>query len=84
MKILTVSVIALASLLTATSAFAAEISSDISGKQKFGVVSAEGAYSLDGLTDMLSDKAQAKGATAMKVISAGGVNKLYGVAEIYK
>lgn len=84
MKILTVSVIALASLFSVTSALAAEISSDVSGKQKFGVVSAEGAYSLDGLTNMLSEKAEAQGATAMKVISAGGANKLYGVAEIYK
>lgn len=55
-----------------------------SGKQKVGLVSASGAYSLDDLTEKLSQKASEQGASSFKVISTVGQNKLYGVAEIYK
>ncbi|MEO3989913.1 YdgH/BhsA/McbA family protein [Pseudocitrobacter cyperus] len=54
------------------------------GKEKIGVVSASNAYTLDELTDALSHKADEKGATAFKVLSASGNNKLHGTAEIYK
>lgn len=74
----------LATLLTINSALAVNVTNDINGKEKIGVVSAQGAYSLDRLTEKLADKAAAEGASSMKIISAGGENKLYGVAEIYR
>lgn len=52
--------------------------------EKIGTVSVSGAYSLDDLTEKLSQKAESEGASSMKVISAGGQNKIFGVAEIYK
>ncbi|WP_261642048.1 YdgH/BhsA/McbA-like domain containing protein [Erwinia mallotivora] len=84
MKNVTAVMMVLTSLLAVNSALAAEMDNSIAGKQKIGVVSAENAYSLDGLTNKLSHKARAQGATAIKVIAAGGDNKLHGVAEIYK
>ncbi|ADU72799.1 DUF1471 domain-containing protein [Pantoea sp. At-9b] len=84
MKTLIASALVLTSLLAVNSAFAVDVIHDTAGKQKVGVVSASGAYSLDGLTNKLADKAEAEGATSMKIIAAGGENKLYGVAEIYK
>lgn len=74
----------LATLLTINSALAVNVTNDVTGKEKIGLVSAQGAYSLDRLTEKLSDKAAAEGASSMKIISAGGENKLYGVAEIYR
>ncbi|MBP2200011.1 MULTISPECIES: DUF1471 domain-containing protein [Pantoea] len=84
MKTLIASAFALTTLFAVNSAFAVDVINDTAGKQKVGVVSASGAYSLDGLTNKLADKAEAQGATSMKIIAAGGENKLYGVAEIYK
>lgn len=84
MKTLIASTLALTGFFAVNSAFAIDVTNDTTGKQQIGVVSASGAYSLDGLTNKLADKAEAEGATSMKIIAAGGENKLYGVAEIYK
>lgn len=84
MKKFNVAIIAVTTLLTLNSAMAVDVISDNSGKTKIGVVSASGAYSLDGLTNKLADKAEDQGATSMKIISAGGDNKMNGVAEIYQ
>lgn len=75
---------ALLGLLLINSATAAELTDSGSGEQKIGVVSASGAYSLDDLTEQLSQKASEEGASSFKIISTSGQNKLHGVAEIYK
>ena len=54
------------------------------GKEKIGVVSASNALTLDELSDALSQKADKQGASAYKILSATGNNRLHGVAEIYK
>lgn len=54
------------------------------GQQKIGAISAEGAYKLDNLTEQFSKKADKEVASSFKIVAAGGKNKLYGVADIYK
>ncbi|TGN40773.1 DUF1471 domain-containing protein [Klebsiella oxytoca] len=51
---------------------------------KQGVVSVTGASTLDEAVSKLSEKADQQDATSFKVISVGGDNKLFAVAEIYK
>ena len=84
MKKYSVAIIALTALLSLNTAFAVELVNDATGKTKIGVVSASGAYSLDNLTHKLSVKAEKEGASSMRIIAAGGENKMQGVAEIYK
>lgn len=84
MKSVKLMIIALVSLISINSAFASGVTQKPHESQTLGTVSASGAYSLDDLTEKLADKAESKGATSFKIISAGGENKMYGVAEIYK
>ncbi|MDH8462785.1 DUF1471 domain-containing protein, partial [Klebsiella pneumoniae] len=51
---------------------------------KIGVVSAQGATTLDGLEAKLAAKAEAAGATGYSITSANTNNKLSGTAVIYK
>jgi ABC-type phosphate transport system substrate-binding protein len=51
--------------------------------QKMGTVSVSGATNLDNLQAKLQEKAEQAGAKSIRIISAGGDNKLFGVAEIY-
>lgn len=51
---------------------------------KLGVVSVTGATTVDEAVNSLSEKADKQGASAFKVISLGGDDKLFAVAEIYK
>ncbi|WP_159870610.1 MULTISPECIES: DUF1471 family protein YbiJ [unclassified Raoultella] len=51
---------------------------------KIGVVSAEGATTLDGLEAKLAAKADAAGATGYNITSANTNNKVSGTAVIYK
>lgn len=51
---------------------------------KLDIVSVTGASTVDEAVNSLSEKADKQGATAFKVISLGGDNKLFAVAEIYK
>ncbi len=51
---------------------------------KIGVVSAEGATTLDGLEAKLAEKAQAAGVTGYSITSANTNNKISGTAVIYK
>lgn len=51
---------------------------------KIGVVSAEGATTLDGLEAKLAAKADAAGATGYSITSANTNNKVSGTAVIYK
>lgn len=71
-------------LLALNSATAAQPVNDIQGKEKIGVVSVGGATTLDDLSAALERKAEEKGASAYKILSTSGNNKLHGVAEIYR
>ena len=51
---------------------------------KIGVVSADGATTLDGLEAKLAEKANAAGATGYSITSAIGKDKMSGTAVIYK
>ncbi|AEF47633.1 protein of unknown function DUF1471 [Serratia sp. AS12] len=51
--------------------------------QKIGVISVAGASNLSALETELANKAAASGASAYRIISAGGQNKLHGTAEIF-
>lgn len=73
--------------LTALSfgAFAAEpVTAQAESMNKIGVVSAQGATTLDGLEAKLAAKAEAAGATGYSITSANTNNKLSGTAVIYK
>lgn len=61
------------------STFAAEQHS-----KKMGVVSVTGASTLDELTRNIEKKAAESGASSFKITSAGGGNKLYGTAVLYR
>jgi len=50
---------------------------------KIGVVTAEGASTLDGLEAKLAEKAAAAGATGYSITSANTNNKMAGTAVIY-
>ena len=78
-----VAVIALSAL--SFGAFAAqEIAADqTQNLNKIGVVSAQGATTLDGLEARLAAKAEAAGAKAYTITSAHSNNKLSGTAIIY-
>ncbi|KFC02006.1 DUF1471 family protein YbiJ [Trabulsiella odontotermitis] len=67
-------------------AFAADAVSpaQAQGMNKIGVVSAEGASTLDGLEAKLAEKAAAAGATSYSITSANTNNKVSGTAVIYK
>ena len=66
--------------------FAAEpvTASQAQSMNKIGVVSAEGATTLDGLEPKLAEKAAAAGATGYSITSATNNNKMSGTAVIYK
>lgn len=70
--------------ITVNTASAAQQISHADGKEKIGVVSASNAYTLDDLSNELSRKADEKGASSYKILSATGNNLLHGIAEIYK
>lgn len=65
------------------SGFAAEVQQGTEG-QKMGTVSVSGASTLESLNAQLQKKAEQAGASSIRVISAGGDNQMFGVAEIYK
>lgn len=72
------------SLMVSNAATAATQIENTLGKQKIGVVSATGAFDLHDLAIKLNNKATKDGATYFKIIAAGGQNKLFGDADIYK
>lgn len=71
-------------LISVNAASAAQHVDQAEGKEKIGIISASDAYNLDELSQALSAKADEKGATSYKILSASGNNRLHGVAEIYK
>ena len=86
MKTIKYAVAAVALSALSFGAFAAQSvsPSQASGMNKIGVVSAEGATTLDGLEARLAAKAEAAGATGYTITSANTNNKLSGTAVIYK
>jgi ABC-type phosphate transport system substrate-binding protein len=86
MKTIKYAVAAVALTTLSFGAFAAQSvsPSQASGMNKIGVVSAEGATTLDGLEAQLAEKAAAAGASGYTITSANTNNKLSGTAVIYK
>nr|WP_315298876.1 YdgH/BhsA/McbA-like domain containing protein [Raoultella terrigena] len=66
------------------SALAATEVQSAAGLKKIGTVSASGVTTLSALEKKLAVKAEAAGATSYRIVSAGGENKLYGLAVIYQ
>lgn len=71
------------SVLTA-GAFAATPVQNDEGLNRIGSVSASGVTTLSALENLLAKKAEDAGASSYRIVSAGGENKLHGVAIIYK
>ena len=86
MKTIKYAVAAVALSALSFGAFAVEPVSSTQAQDlnKIGVVSAEGATTLDGLEAKLAAKAEAAGATGYSITSANTNNKLSGTAVIYK
>ena len=86
MKTIKYAVAAVALSALSFGAFAVEpvSSTQAQNMNKIGVVSAEGATTLDGLEAKLAEKAAAAGASGYTITSANGNNKLSGTAVIYK
>ncbi|WP_313069388.1 DUF1471 family protein YbiJ [Atlantibacter hermannii] len=84
----TIKYTAIATVLSALSfgAFAAKSvnPTETNGLNKVGVVSADGAMTLDGLEAKLAAKAEAAGASRYAITSANTNNKISGTAVIYK
>lgn len=58
--------------------------SDTGQLRPAGTVSVTGATNLDELQSQLAEKASQQGARGYSINSAGGTNKMYGTATIYK
>ncbi|MBM3072017.1 DUF1471 domain-containing protein [Enterobacter sp. RHBSTW-00994] len=86
MKTIKYAVAAVALSALSFGAFAAEPVTNAQAQtlNKIGVVSAEGATTLDGLEAKLAEKASAAGASGYTITSANTNNKLSGTAVIYK
>ncbi|EDV4467426.1 DUF1471 domain-containing protein [Salmonella enterica subsp. enterica] len=86
MKTIKYAVAAIALSTLSFGAFAAEpvSASQTQNLHKIGVVSADGATTLDGLEAKLAEKAAAAGASAYNITSAVGNDKISGTAVIYK
>ena len=86
MKTIKYAVAAVALTTLSFDAFAAEslTAAQANSMNKIGVVSAEGATTLDGLEARLAAKAEEAGATGYTITSANTNNKLSGTAVIYK
>ncbi|MGY5958001.1 DUF1471 domain-containing protein [Kosakonia sp. BK9b] len=84
MKKLHVQMLATALVVFSTASWAAtEVTSD-AGLTPVGSVSVSGAGTLGGLQHRLAQKADQQGASSYKIISAGGDDKYFGVATLYK
>ncbi len=86
MKTIKYAVAAIALSTLSFGAFAAQAISPAQAQSmnKVGVVSADGATTLDGLEAKLAEKATAAGATGYSITSAIGKDKMSGTAVIYK
>jgi len=86
MKTIKYAVAAIAMTTLSFGAFAAQSVTEAQAQSmnKLGVVSAEGATTLDGLEAKLAEKASAAGASGYTITSANTNNKLSGTAVIYQ
>jgi len=86
MKTIKYAVAAIALTTLSFGAFAAQSVTEAQAQNmnKMGVVSAEGATTLDGLEAKLAEKASAAGASGYPITSANSNNKLSGTAVIYQ
>ena len=86
MKTIKYAVAAIALTTLSFGAFAAQSVTEAQAQNmnKIGVVSAEGATTLDGLEAKLAEKAAAAGASGYTITSANTNNKLSGTAVIYQ
>ena len=86
MKNIKYAVAAIALSTLSFGAFAAEpvTSTQAQSMNKVGVVSADGASTLDGLEAKLAEKVAAAGASGYSITSAVGKDKMSGTAVIYK
>ncbi len=86
MKTINTVVAAMALSTLSFGVFAAEpvTASQAQNMNKIGVVSADGASTLDALEAKLAEKAAAAGASGYSITSATNNNKLSGTAVIYK
>ncbi|EKY5005007.1 DUF1471 domain-containing protein [Citrobacter amalonaticus] len=86
MKTIKYAVAAVALSTLSFGVFAAEpvTAAQAQSMNKIGVVSAEGATTLDGLEAKLAEKAAAAGASGYSITSANNNNKMSGTAVVYK
>ncbi|WP_318364978.1 DUF1471 family protein YbiJ [Enterobacter sp.] len=85
MKTIKYAVAAIALSTLSFGAFAAQpvTAAQAQSMNKIGVVTAEGATTLDGLEAQLAEKASAAGAKGYSITSANTSNKMSGTAVIY-
>lgn len=86
MKTIKYAVAALALTTLSFGAFAAQpvTAEQAQSMHKMGVVTAQGASTLDGLEAQLAEKAAAAGAKGYSITSANAYNKMSGTAVIYQ
>lgn len=82
--------LAMTAIALATASFASvaatQVQSAPAHSQSIGVISAQAGTDLSGLKDQLAVEAEARGATAYRILftSGDGDNHTYGTAELYK
>ncbi|GKX53478.1 DUF1471 domain-containing protein [Budvicia aquatica] len=84
MKVTKLALISLMALVFSANLMAATSVSSADGLSKIGSVSASDMTTLEQLEYELAKKADQAGARYYQIISAGGDNKLHGVAVIYQ
>lgn len=84
MKKVTAALFATTLVIFSTATWAATEVTSAAGMQPIGSVSVSGADTLSDLQHQLKQKATQDGASSFKIISAGGDDKYYGVATLYK
>lgn len=85
MKKFLFAVLTLTAASASFSSFAAEEVTHVQGLQHIGTVSdSSGALTLSELESNLQAKATSAGASAFRIVAAGGNNALHGTAEIYR
>lgn len=84
MKNVTATLLATALVVFSTASWAATEVTSADGQRSVGSVSVSGADTLSDLQQQLAQKADQQGASSFKIVSAGGDDKYYGVATLYK
>ncbi len=84
MKNVTAALLATTLVIFSTATWAATEVTSGAGLNRIGSVSVSGADTLSDLQHQLEQKADKQGAGSFKIVSAGGDDKYYGVATLYK